>query len=348
MFPLLNTNPVFFVATSARVNRNMQTQHQQPATFAQRIERYQKQRDEFTRNLQQLLTPAVEALIRKLYKAAELCYMMQPQTMSMDDAYDKLFANTRTWSDAEIKAEIGEKRTEDADISLQMVVKSHATVLALSTARRCKEYVSCPNIIKFFRNVMEACVAELSQPDLFNTFDIDVRAKVRAWIDQIVQAQAFAIVPVGMFTRTASDTSTMPRGPFRAIQKVIERAERDAAFAEIADVEEPVVETKQPTPLFLDKVEPKPEHQSHPVQPEPEQQDVKNHEEKETMHVDMGRIAREAEEEMVRDETLSGDGKGSSSSDPVVEHVDVEEEEEEDANTNENENEEEEEDEEEI
>lgn len=203
----------------------MQQQQQQSATtYAARLDRYSKQRDEWVYSLQMLITPVLEQTLRKLWKASELCVQMQPNTLSIDDAYSRLLAMSRTWSDEEMKAEIGGKKADDADVTLQMVVKSHATVLALATARRCKQVIPVPSIIKFFRTLLETCAAELSQAEFFCTFDIDMRAKVRRWIDQIVRMQALAIVPVGMFARAPTVEESRPP-KLRALQRAIERIE---------------------------------------------------------------------------------------------------------------------------
>jgi len=220
----------------------MQQQQQQNATtYAARLDRYSKQRDEWVYGLQMLITPAVEQTLRKLWRASELCVQMQPNSMNIDDAYNRLLANSRTWSDQEMRTEIGEKKADDADVSLQMVVKSHATVLALATARRCRQVISVPSIIKFFRTVLETCATELSQAEFFCTFDIDMRAKVRRWIDQIVRTQALAIVPVGMFAKAPSVEEQHPP-KLRALQRAIERVEADTDFSSGIPMQEIVQE----------------------------------------------------------------------------------------------------------
>lgn len=192
-------------------------------TFGARLDRYARQRDEWIHSLQMLVTPAIEQVMRKLYRAAEICAHMQPAVMTIENAYAKLVAKARTWTDDEMRLEIGEKKAEDADVCLQMAVKSHATVLALATARRCRQVISVPAIVKFFRTVLEAVAAELAQSDLFITADIDTRSKVRRWIDQIVSSQALAIVPVGLFAKCSTDPGVLTK----AIRKAEEIAESE-------------------------------------------------------------------------------------------------------------------------
>lgn len=176
------------------------------SSYGVRLERYSRQRDEWIKVLQMRITPSVEQLMRKMYKAAEICATYQPEKHTVESAYSKLVAITKAWTDEEIKEELGEKRAEDADVCLQMAVKSHATVLALATARSCKQVITVPSILRFFRSVLEACVAELSDPELFCKSDIELRVKVRRWIDQVVMSQAINIVPVGMFAKCSSAT----------------------------------------------------------------------------------------------------------------------------------------------
>ena len=194
---------------------------QTTSTYGVRLDRYARQRDEWSHSLQMLMTPAIEQVMRKLYRAAEIYVQMRPKQMALDEAYSKLMERARNWSDEELRVEFGEKRVEDADVCLQMTVKSHATVLALATARKCRQVISVPSILKFFRSVLEVCASELSQPDLFLTTDIDTRAKVRRWIDQIVSSHAMALVPVGLFAKC----STVEEPPIQAIRKAEAEAE---------------------------------------------------------------------------------------------------------------------------
>jgi len=176
------------------------------SSYGVRLERYSRQRDEWIKVLQMRITPSIEQLMRKMYRAAEICVAYQPEKHTVESAYSKLISITKAWTDEEIKEELGEKRAEDADVCLQMAVKSHATVLALATARSCKQVITVPSIVRFFRSVLDACVSELSDPELFCKSDIDLRAKVRRWIDQVVLSQAIGIVPVGMFAKCSSAT----------------------------------------------------------------------------------------------------------------------------------------------
>jgi hypothetical protein len=195
--------------------------------YSKRIDRYREQRKEFTHNLQITITPVIEEYMRRMHQAALLCAYTQPVQWTEETAFEQMIAQSRKWADSEIINDLGEKRAQDADLALQMVVKSHATVLALSTGKHCRGSITCPNIIKFFRMVLDACVSELSDSGLFKTTDIDTRAKVRAWIDQIIQTQAYAIVPVGIFVRSTASAATAVTNPvFEAVQYAVESAQQ--------------------------------------------------------------------------------------------------------------------------
>lgn len=211
-------------------------------TYGVRLERYTKQRDEWTRSLQMHVTPAAEQVMRKLFRAAEICVHMQPRFISLDDAYNRLLARSRSWTDEELRTELGERRADDAEICLQMVVKSHATVLALATARHCRQIIPVPSITKFFRLVMEACAAELSQSDLFCTADIDIRSKVRRWIDDIVRTRALALVPVNIFAKSSAEEPKPV--PFKIINAAVQNAENLTD-----EEEEPMTSVAPPVPL---------------------------------------------------------------------------------------------------
>lgn len=238
-------------------------QSQNATTYAARLERYTKQRDEWIHNLQILLTPPVEQTMRKVWETAQLYVEIDPKKVDIDTAYARALALSRMWTDQEIRIEIGEKRTDDADVSLQMVVKSHATVLALATARRCRQVISVPSVVKFFRSVLELCAMELSQAEFFCTYDIDMRAKVRRWIDQIISSQATAIVPVGMFARAPSAAEDHPR--IKALQRAIERVEAeyggDIPMQQLVS-DEPIEPKKEPVVVI-------PSFQQAEVEPEP-------------------------------------------------------------------------------
>jgi hypothetical protein len=172
------------------------------STYAQRMERYMKQRSEWLQGLRQTLTPAVEKTLRKLATASKICSDTKPDSFDITMAFDLLVRALLTqWTDAEIVAEMGEKTSSDADTYLQMVVKAHATVLALSTAQKCRHILSVPSIPKFFRMVIAVCKRDFPDPGNFLNDDIDVRLKVRSWVDHIVSMEALCVVPVGIFTQ---------------------------------------------------------------------------------------------------------------------------------------------------
>jgi hypothetical protein len=173
---------------------------QEVSTYAQRLERYTKQRAEWLQGLKQVLTPAVEQTLRKLGQAAGLCAEAKPESYTLVWAFEQLLRNLLTkWTDEEIVAEMGTKASSDAETYLQMAVKAHATVLALSTAQKCRQIISVPTITKFYKMVLTVCSTDFPHPEMFCTDDIDARAKVRTWIDHIVGSQAINIVPVSLF-----------------------------------------------------------------------------------------------------------------------------------------------------
>lgn len=178
------------------------------STYAQRIKRYGKQREEWLQGLNHTLTPLVEQTLRKLGQAADLCVQSKPQMFTMTWAFEQLVRNFLTkWTEEEVIAEMGQKASEDAETYLQMVVKAHATVLACSTAQSCRQIISVPDIAKFYRSVVAACVHDFPHPELFCTDSIEARSRARMWIDQVVANQALAIVPVSLFAKSPSSSS---------------------------------------------------------------------------------------------------------------------------------------------
>lgn len=210
------------------------------STYAQRIKRYGKQREEWLAGLSLTLTPLVEQTLRKLGQAADLCVQTKPQVFTMTWAFEQLVRNFLTkWTEEEVISEMGQKAAEDAETYLQMVVKAHATVLACSTAQSCRQIISVPEIAKFYRSVVAACVHDFPHPELFCTENIEARTRAREWINQVVSSQALAIVPVSLFAKGPSSSGG------RGAQPMPE-------FSSPAPA--PVVEPPPPTPV----VEPTP------------------------------------------------------------------------------------------
>ena len=192
------------------LNRGLVKIRQMSQTYASKSKRYMLQRNEWVRSLQVHLTPSADRLLREFYKAAVLANEGRPD-LSLEYFFGKLVDQCRTWSDDQMRAQIGETKTRDADICLQQAVKCHATVLSLSTATPCKQQLEVPTIVKFFRTVLEATVSDLSDLKMqkekgisvFGTSDIAQRKRARAWIDSIIMNKCLEVVPVGMFARTA-------------------------------------------------------------------------------------------------------------------------------------------------
>jgi len=180
----------------------MQRQQTFATSYGNKLAQYSTQRDEWTRYLQNLLTPTLEQVMRKINKAAEISAQMRPADLTFEIAHARLMDMARAWTDEEVTREMGgERRVEDVDVCLQMTVKAHATMLALASGHSVRQVLSVPSAIKFFKTLMNACAEELAQPELFQTTDIDTRTKVRAWIDQLIKTHAHALVPVGAFAK---------------------------------------------------------------------------------------------------------------------------------------------------
>lgn len=174
-------------------------------TFASRLERYEKQRIEWINGLQRIITPTVEELIRSMLDAAIIVATRRPQEYNTTKAFYHLVKDTRTWSEEKFDDVIGRDKVKDADTCLLMTVRSHSIIMALSTGNRPNATITMPSIYKFFRQVFEDSVEELSPPNsgLFVKSSseeyIRTRESVRNWIDGIVSTKALSLVPISLF-----------------------------------------------------------------------------------------------------------------------------------------------------
>ena len=177
-------------------------------TYASKSKRYIIQRDEWIRSLQVHITPQVERMLREFYKGAVLAHEKRTD-LAVDRNFASLVDMSHMWSDDRMRENIGDSKARDADICLQQAVKCHATVLSLSTATPCRQQLEVPTLVKFFRSVLDAVVADLSEVrmtkeggvSVFGTNDMAQRKRTRAWIERIVLNKCLEIVPVGMFAR---------------------------------------------------------------------------------------------------------------------------------------------------
>ena len=176
---------------------------QKGATIASRIERYEKQRIEWIKCLQRIITPAVDGLIRSMLDAAVIVVNKLPLQYTINKAFYHLVKDTRTWTEAKFDDIMGREKVKDADTCLQMAVRAHATIMALSTANKPNARIMMPSIYKFFRQVFEDVVDELSPPNssLFKETEnfIKSREAVRNWIDKIVENKTLSLVPISVF-----------------------------------------------------------------------------------------------------------------------------------------------------
>lgn len=179
---------------------------QQP--YGKKVKLHIEQRNEWMRALQASMVAQVERLLREFYKAAVICHKRK-HDLSIEEAYVKLIERSRLWSDEDVLKEIGERRSDGAEICLHEAIKEHAKVLSLSTATPCRTPLDVPSIVKFFRSVLALSADELSENDLeiVGTTDIALRKRVREWIGEIIVHKALEIVPISKFAGRSAPAS---------------------------------------------------------------------------------------------------------------------------------------------
>ena len=180
-------------------------------TYGNKGKRYISLRDEWIRNLQVKLTRPVEELLREFFKAATIAHAKRSD-LAVEDSFLKFVVMSRSWDDDKMLDVIGRRTSEDAAIALQNAVKSHAMVLSFSAAVSTKQQLEVPNIVKFFRSIIESSTRDLAEMkarkegdiSIFGSADTAQRKRARLWISEIIKDKCFDIVPVAMFARAPS------------------------------------------------------------------------------------------------------------------------------------------------
>lgn len=220
--------------------------------YGKKVRIHIKQRAEWLRSLQNSLTSQTENVLREFYKAATIAHKKK-RSLSVEEAYTKLVERSRLWSDEDVMKEIGERKSDDAEICLHEAIKEHAKILALSTATACRTPLDVPSIAKFFRGVLAQSAEELGDNGLavLGTSDITQRKQVREWIGDIIVHKALELVPISKFAGRSAPTLLMA----------------DVAKPEVVAEEVKAVPQTQPMPDVPKEEEPVPMEEA-PKKPE--------------------------------------------------------------------------------
>jgi hypothetical protein len=180
-------------------------------TYGSKSKRYVIQRDEWLEGLSVRLVPNLEKMLREFYKAATIAHEKRPD-LQLDYCFNKLVDMCHMWPDDKIIEVIGESNSVAASTCLQQAAKCHAYVLSLSTAAPTRQNLEVPNIVRFYRTIIDATISDLAEMrsrkeggiSIFGSTDTAQRNKTRRWIKGIVVDKCISIVPVNQFARSAA------------------------------------------------------------------------------------------------------------------------------------------------
>lgn len=166
------------------------------------IEQQKTQRDEYQRFTVSKMVGPLERVLRDLYSAAVLTAKAKG-TKDVTGIFRKIVVRVPNWTDDEVAREFPED-TANIDTCIRCAVRAHATVMALTRNRGCKQVIKVPNAQAFFRKILVE-VAMDHEPEMFGTTKISQRNKLRLWIEDCVVRHLIALVPISLFAAEDDD-----------------------------------------------------------------------------------------------------------------------------------------------
>jgi hypothetical protein len=169
-----------------------------PPVFSQ-LDKFVRQRDEWQAFTCSKLMPVVERVLRDFYDGALLASKERGHgTRDVDAMFRKIIKRVPYWSDEECARELSEP-TADIDACIRMAVRAHATVMALTIDKACKQTIKVPNACSFFRRILVECALDHT-PSLFATKEPSARKEMRRWISDCIKRHLLDLVPINLFT----------------------------------------------------------------------------------------------------------------------------------------------------
>lgn len=160
------------------------------------IEQQKTQRDEYQSFTISKMVGPIERVLRDLYNAAVLTANAKG-TKDVSGIFRKIVVRIPSWTDDEVAREFPEN-TADIDACIRMAVRAHATVIALTRNKACKQVIKVPNAQAFFRKILME-VAMDHEPEMFGTKKLSQRNKLRHWIEDCIVNHLIGLVPISLF-----------------------------------------------------------------------------------------------------------------------------------------------------
>lgn len=190
----------------------------QTSSVSAQLDRYVRQRDEWQHFTCSKLVDPIERSLRNLYDTAGELFgatsaaARAKGARDIDSIFRKIVIRVPHWSDDEVKQELSPDSMSDIDACIRMAVRAHATVMALTIDRPCKQTIKVSNTATFFRRVLVECAMD-HQPSVFGSKDMDVRKSLRKWIEDCIVKHLLNLVPISLFTCEVDSPISRPSSP---------------------------------------------------------------------------------------------------------------------------------------
>lgn len=189
------------------------TQADSPVSI--QIEQQKTQRDEAQSFTISKMVGPLERVLRDLYNAAVLTAQAKG-TKDVSGIFRKIVMRVPNWTDDEVAREFPEN-TADVDACIRMAVRAHATVIALTRNKGCKQVIKVPNAQAFFRKILME-VAVDHEPEMFGTKKLSQRNKLRHWIEDCIVHHLISLVPISLFAVEDDEEDTSAAAAATATQ----------------------------------------------------------------------------------------------------------------------------------
>jgi len=160
------------------------------------IEQQKTQRDEYQSFTIQKMVGPLERVLRDLYNAAVITGNAKG-IKNVAGIFRKIVTRVPNWTDDEVAREFPENMS-DIDACIRTTVRAHATVIALTRNKGCKQVIKVPNAQAFFRKILME-VAMDHEPEMFGTKKLSQRNKLRHWIEECIVNHLIGLVPISLF-----------------------------------------------------------------------------------------------------------------------------------------------------
>ena len=254
-----------------------QTTTESKPAVQQRIETLTRQRDEWQNYTCIELCDVVERILRDLYSAAFFTAKARG-SKDIDGLFRKIIVRLPSWSDQDMIEEFTDSPTatpeerkskaERVEEYIKTTVWAQATLMSLSSGKRCREIIRVPNAPSFLRSLLSD-VAFDHDTKVFCTISLPERTELKKWINACIKKKLLSLVPVTLFIADATTTAPVQNPP-PIVPKTGEEPVALKCDGESCSLESPATTVPETPP----QAEPEPEEAQAQAEEEEENEEV--------------------------------------------------------------------------